>query len=335
MTTGIGVVTDMKIYNEELQAGYIEGITQNVNLFNAASNNVLQLTSKALLGDYLKEAFFTRNGSLITRQDLTSTSAATAQKYTQDENITVKVNRKIGPVDMTLNALRRAGMTDQEFSLLLGQKIGEEMVADQINSIISAVAAAVGGVAGLVHDVSALSSANSVSHKHLNKMMSKMGDKSGQIAAFIAQGLTAHDLIGQAITDNMYQVGGVTVISGSVATFGRPLIMTDADGLQGTSGSSSTAFTTRKVLGLVPGAGMVTESESPVVTARIVDGLEQLVARTQGEYAYNLEVKGFKWKVATGNNPTSAAIGTSANWTQTASNIKDCAGVLGVFKDAA
>lgn len=328
----IGVVTDMKIYDEEMQGGYMEAVSQKVALFNENSNNTLRLIEGDLLGDYAKEAFFKKTANVVSRQDLTSTADATALKMEQDENISVKLNRKIGPVDQALPALRRVGMTDREMSFILGGHIGEAILEDQINSLLTAAVAAIEGQAAVVHDCTALSSGDTISHANLNTQMSKFGDRSGALAAFVMDGVTFHNLIGQSITDNIFQVGGVTIIQGSTASFGRPVIVTDSSALQGTGGTSSVPTTTYKVAALVENAASIVNSEEPVVTAEIVTGKEQLVARYQGEFAYNVGVKGFKWDVTNGgSNPTAAALGTSTNWDIIATSNKDLAGTLGIY----
>jgi hypothetical protein len=58
-----------------------------------------------------------------------------------------------------------------------------------------------------------------------------------------------------------------------------------------------------------------------------VTGIENIARRWQAEYAYNVEVKGFKWDVGVGVNPTDANLGASSSWDQVASDDKQTAGV--------
>lgn len=60
---------------------------------------------------------------LVSRRDTTSTGAATDQTMTQDEWVSVKLNRKIGPVLQSRDSFRKimAGKTEQEMSFILGQ----------------------------------------------------------------------------------------------------------------------------------------------------------------------------------------------------------------------
>lgn len=329
---GIGLVSDMVIYDDEMSAGYMEAVSQNVAMFNENSNNTLRLIEGDLIGDYAKESFFKKTASIVTRQDLTSSADATILKMEQDENISVKLNRKIGPVEQALPGLKRTGMTDREVSFILGGHIGSAILEEQINSLLSAVIAALEGQSDVVHDVTALSSGDTVSHANINLQMAKFGDRSNALAAFIMDGVTSHALMGQAINDNIFQVGGVTIIGGNVASFNRPIIVTDSTALRGTGGTSSAPTVTYKVAALVENAASIVNSEEPVVKVEIVSGKEQLTVRYQGEFAYNVGVKGFKYDTANGGvNPVAAALGTSTNWDKNVTSIKDLAGTLGIY----
>jgi hypothetical protein len=71
----------------------------------------------------------------------------------------------------------------------------------------------------------------------------------------------------------------------------------------------------------------VTETNDVVVDD--VTGLEVLMTRLQGEFAYNLGVKGFKYDTANGGtNPNATAVGTGSNWDKAATYDKALAGVV-------
>ena len=53
-------------------------------------------------------------------------------------------------------------------------------------------------------------------------------------------------------------------------------------------------------LGLVDSAIVVENSEEQEIVLQDVTGLENLVIRIQGEYAYNLSLRGFTWDVGNG-----------------------------------
>jgi hypothetical protein len=87
--------------------------------------------------------------------------------------------------------------------------------------------------------------------------------------------------------------------------------------------------TTYHTLGLVQNAVVVEDSEETMMESQIITGLENLVVRLQGESAYNLGLKGFKWDVSNGGaNPSDSAVGTGSNWDAVATSYKDWAGVV-------
>ena len=49
-------------------------------------------------GDYSEQAFFQALAGLVSRRDTTSSGSASDQNLSQDEWVSVKLNRKIGPV---------------------------------------------------------------------------------------------------------------------------------------------------------------------------------------------------------------------------------------------
>jgi hypothetical protein len=61
----------------------------------------------------------------------------------------------------------------------------------------------------------------------------------------------------------------------------------------------------------------------------LVSGLDNLVYRFQGEFAYNMGVKGFKWDTGNGGaNPDATALGTGSNWDAASTSYKDFAGCI-------
>ncbi len=87
-------------------------------------------------------------------------------------------------------------------------------------------------------------------------------------------------------------------------------------------------------LGLTADACVVEESEGSEFHSEIISGKDNLVVRLQGEYAYNLGLKGMAWDVANGGvNPDDTAVGTGSNWDGSGAgpimdNAKDFGGVV-------
>jgi hypothetical protein len=115
------------------------------------------------------------------------------------------------------------------------------------------------------------------------------------------------------------------IYEASPVTLNRPVIVSDISSLINEVSGSTTTY---NVLGLTTNGVVVTESEQSEVISEVVTGLENLVLRLQGEYAVNVGCKGYKWDTTGGGvNPTTASLGTTTNWDQVMTSIKDLAGV--------
>ena len=320
----IGKASDFVIYQEESYGGMFEAMDQNTNAFNAASNNSILMIARDLKGDYEKESFLKDISSLITRRDTTSVAAATDLAVTMGELISVKVNRKMGPIAQTLDAWRKVGQDQREMSFKLGQMIGMAKMKDYANTAVLAAEAALEGVATLIYDATGQST-KTLTATHLVNGLAKMGDMASLVGCWVMHSKPYFDLVKQALADKLYEEAGLVVYGASPGTFNRPVVVIDAPAL---TDANASATDTYNILGLVPGAVALVESEGEEIVSEVVTGLEQLVFRIQGEYAFNLGVKGFQWDVTNGGaNPTDVALGTSTNWDQVATSVKNCAGI--------
>lgn len=314
-----GTKADFVIYQEEFFGGMTEVLLQNSDAFNGASRNTIRLVPRRLKGDYEKESFVKEVSGLITRRDVESVSDAADLKLEQGELIGVKINRKIGPVAQTRDAFRKIGTDPATFSFLLGQQWGAAVAVDYVNSAVRAAVAALSTV-----DVLTLEKTTAtMTHSILAETLSKFGDNAKNILCWVMHSKVWFDLMQQSITDKITNVADVTIIEGTAASLGRPVVVTDSASLV-VSGTVANYIT----LGLVDSAVVVDESEERDIVSDVITGKENILVRLQGEYAYNLRVKGFAWNtVAGGANPTDGAVATNSNWSAKYTDVKALAGV--------
>lgn len=321
---GAGKASDFVIYQEQFYGGMLEAMDQNSNAFNAASNNAIVMITRKLLGDYEKESFLKTISGLIVRRDTTSVSAVDSLAMTMAELISVKINRRIGPVEQALDAWRKVGKNAEEMSFKLGEMVGMEILTDYANTAILAAEAALEGVATLIYDATGQST-KTLTATHLTNGLSKMGDMAARVICWVMHSKPYFDLMKQAIADKIYEEAGLVVYGGEPGTLGRPVVVIDAPALTDANASVTDTYNT---LGLVSGGVLLTESEEREIESQKVLGKENITFMIQGEYAFNLGVKGFQWDVTHGGaNPTDVALGTSTNWDQVATSVKNCAGV--------
>lgn len=319
----IGKGSDFKIYEEYFNGGLVETLVQQTNAFNAASRGAIRLVDNRLRGNYEYESFFQNISGIVSRRDITSTSSADDTALTQDEFISVKLNRKVGPIANTLDSFRKiqreAG--DEALSFLIGTMVAKAKMVDQLNSAIRATRSALDNVSSNTKLIGTLADTDD-----LVDTLALMGDMADRVVVWVMHSKVYYDLVKNQIAANIDGVSNLNVATATPVTLNRPVLVTDSEALRidGSPTGDYQYFT----MGLVPGAVMLENSEEEMIHSEIVTGLENLVVRLQGEYAYNLGVKGFQWKTATGSNPTDTQVGTGSNWTKVATSYKDLAGVV-------
>lgn len=323
-----GKASDFKVYQDQFQAGVIETLTQNSTAFNAASAGAISLSTISRRGDFSQQAFFNNVANLISRRDTTLVSDATILPMTQDEWISVKLNRKIGPVDQTKDAFRKimAGMSEDEMSFVLGEMAAKAMQVEMLNSALRAGRAALNAQAAVKYTVP---TSGTLATAGLVSGLAKFGDAASNVVCWVMHSKAYYDLVQSQITANIDGVSNFNVATGTPVTLNRPVLITDSDALIVNAGSGSTATTDYFTLGLTADGLIVENTEEEELVIENITGKENLITRLQGEFAYNLGVKGFKWDIANGAaNPNDATLGTGSNWDSVRGSFKDYAGVI-------
>ena len=315
MATGTGVKSDFVIYHDEFFSGVNEVVQQNSNVFNAASSNAIRLVPRMLQGDYDKQSFFKAIETIVSRRDPTSVADADIQKLEQGELQGVKLNRKIGPVYNTMDSFKKIQVDPREFSFVLGQQTGEEVLRDYVNTGALSVSTAIQALdPSMVVTATGTADEKKLNAGHLIATMAKMGDRAQRIRAWVMHSKPWFDLMAGQVSDKVTNISDVVIYGGSPGTLGRPVIVTDSPYLVNyqtvTSGPDGDNYI---VLGLTEDAVVMNQSEDESIMSDILLGKENLIMQYQGEYAYNIRVKGFAF--ASSLNPTAATLGTTASWT--------------------
>lgn len=324
----IGKASDFVVYQDQYQSGIVEVLTQNSKAFNDASRGAIVLSTISRRGDFSQAAFFQSISGLVTRRDTTSTAASTDLALTEEEIVSVKLNRKIGPVGQTRDAFRKiaAGRTSEELSFILGQQSAVAMQLDMLNSALTGTRAALVNQATNLYTVPTNGTLNTIG---LVSGLSKFGDAADRVVAWIMHSKPYYDLVANQITANIYGVSNFNIAQGTPVTLNRPVIVTDSEALAVAGGSGSTAYTNYYTLGLTVGGTLVENTEQEELVVIDITGLENLVVRYQGEFAYNLGVKGFKYDITNGGaNPVDSAVGTGSNWDPAYTSLKNWAGIV-------
>jgi len=324
MASSAGTIDNFTIYDLEYFTGLTEVLLQNANVFNAASRNAIRIIPRQIRGEYEKTTFMKNIASLITRRDPSSVAVVADKALSQGEHVNVKCNRMIGPVAATKDSFRKIAQSPEELSYILGEQAGAAIAVDYLNTAITSAVAATKSNAALVKNYAT----TTITHKKLLETMALMGDRASRIVCWVMHSNIYYDLVGQALTDKIVNVADMAVAEGITPTLGKPTIISDSDSLVSLNSPSSAADDTYHVLGLTEDAMQIIESEERDAILAPVSGLANLVIRWQGEYAYNMGLRGYSYKTTAGVNPTAATLAASANWEQVVTSDKDCLGVM-------
>jgi hypothetical protein len=321
-----GTKTDFKIYNDQIQGGMIETLVQNTAAFNAASGGAIVMRTNRKQGEFDFESFFQNTADLVSRRDPSSVAAAADTKITQGELVRVKLNRRIGPVAQTLDAFRKIGSQANvnSLSFLIGTQIAKTQMAGWLNDGLLATRAALAAQAtNLEADTAA-----TITTTGLVDALAKYGDAANRIGLWVMHSKVFYDLVKEQIGLNITNVSNFNIAQASPITLNRPVLVSDSPSLVVADGVSA-GVDAYYTLGLSPSSLVLEDSEEELIHAEIQTGLENLVVRIQGEYAYNMGIKGFAWDTVNGGvNPDAAALGTGSNWDKIMTDPKDLAGVV-------
>lgn len=329
---GSGRLPEGIIYPELVHSGMSETLVQNTDAFNAASLNALRIVTNRQKGDFAQESFFKNVSNIVQRREVDVSPANPAVNSTGvpiDEFVSVKLNRRIGPIDQTLDSFRKLGDNpDMEvLSFLLGGQIAKAMQIEMLDTLIRSVTATILAQATLTNGIGGAPSpeAGTLNTDHLVDGLALFGDAASRVKIWVMHSKPYYDLVKNQIAANIDGLSNFNVASATPVTLNRPVLVTDSPALIDSSVSPEAQYIT---LGLTDNAAIAEDSEADMMHSEIITGNENLVARLQGEYAYNVGCKGAKWDVTNGGvNPNDAALGTSTNWDSVMDNVKDLPGV--------
>lgn len=330
----IGTKSNMIINNPFMYTGYTEMLTQFSDAFNAQSRGAIVLSTESKRGEYAEETFFQNVTGLISERDPSSTADVADKSLPQAQKAEIKLNRQVGPVATTYDAFRKTGQggTSLEglseatgatgidlFDMVIGQQTAKGVQVEMINTALSSLVAASGNKAGLLHT----NAAATIVTTDLVDGLSKMGDASNGIGLWLMHSAAFFALVKQQITANLDGVTGFVVAEGAPITLNRPVLIIDSPALVKANGGGA-GINTYFTFGLGQGVLDCIDSEDMMLASQLITGKANLAVRLQGEYSYNLGMKGFTYDVTNGGvNPNAAALATATNWDSSLADNKD------------
>ena len=322
--TGPGIYSDFKIYEDQFYGSYNDVIAQNIDAFNASSRGAIQMVTSEHVGNFRKEAYMAQIANIITRRDITSTADVTDDELTSDETIDPKIARR-HQVANTFDSMKKIGITPDEFASYVGEQAGAAKLQDMLDTALLC------GVTTMRKQAASFfnrgsNAANTMRYTYLTQGLQKFGDRQSDIILWVFHSKSFTDLVETNISSLQNTTALPLVQDGITGTLNRPYLITDSLSLINTDGVTS-GTDSYYTLGLTAAGLAALMSESDMTVFDIVTGKENLIYRVQGEYSYDVSVKGFSY-TNTGVNPADAALGNTSNWALKRASIKSTAGVV-------
>lgn len=319
-------LTNMKVFNREVQTATIETLSQMVDKFNAASAGAIVLTAEGFEGDYRFENFWQGIHSAQRRVDrYAANSAASSTALAQLQEIGVKVAGGFGPILWEPGQLTWVQKNPGEAVEVISRNMAEAILKDQLNTALAAgVAAIEAGTTNTVYDAGT----SVISYRHINRAHAKFGDHSQMLIADVMDGTTYHELIDAnlANSEQLFVAGNVRVVD----ILGRRVVVTDAPALRE---SPSTTTNDAKILSLVAGGLTVYDGSDLITNIETNNGKLRIETTMQADYTFGLAIKGYQWDTGNGGkSPTDVELATGSNWDKVATSYKHTAGVLTVYE---
>lgn len=316
-------MSNMVVFDDYVQRTITEVIAQQVDLFNAASGGTITLTTNRNRGDFAHYSQFAEIAGLIRRRDVYASGAVGSVALSMLQNASVKVAAGTPPIAFNPSQFTWIQEQPEVAGVVIGEQVAIGQFQDMLNAGLKAARAAMVNVgASASYNVP---SQGSLTLNALNRGAQKFGDRAQNIRAWVMHSTPLHDLFDQSLTNTnrLFTFGDVRVLEDG---FGRRFIVTDSSSLYGAV--TSPDVTDYYTLGLVENAIVVEDNGDFFSNLQTVNGDENITRSWQGEWTYNLALKGYTWDTTSGGkSPTDAEIGTGTNWDKTATDIKNTAGV--------
>lgn len=314
------MISDLQVFNQYAYTTFLEKLSYNINLFNAATKGGLALSAGRNQGDFSQSTFYQRISGLVRRRNAYGTGAQSTSQIAMAQRSTVKIAAGTLPIDISPHYWQWLDLPSDQAGVLVGQQMAEDTLADMVAVAIKAFVAAQTNVGATV---TSDQTAGTLTFATLNAGPALFGDRAAEIVCWIIHSKPMFDIFGVTLANSarLFNFGTVNVVADP---FGRPFVITDESDLAYTSSGAK-----YHTLGLAPQAVMIEQNDDYFQNIITLNGDENIIRTWQAQWTFNMGLKGFTWdKTNGGASPTNAALATGTNWDKVAASIKDLPGVL-------
>lgn len=190
--------SDLKVYQPTVRSAYAERIAKAINDFMAKAKAAFVIEDATVPGDYIQTSFWKTPSGLVSRRITTGTGSdgtPTPVSITQGENTEVRLSRKIGPVAISDDGLRKILSSPEEFSLLVGEMAADGVLEKQISDGLVAAVAALNRSPYRVDKSSATKA--TLTRTALAEALALRGDRAGDIICWVMHSKVYFDLVAE------------------------------------------------------------------------------------------------------------------------------------------
>lgn len=314
-------LSDLAIFSEQVYTTQTEVLSQQLELFNSATQGGMVLAAGDNQGSFSETAMFARVSGLIRRRDPFGSGAVDKKNLRHIKDVSVKVASGTPELELDPSQFKWIKLNPDVAGAVFGRQLAVETLADMVNTCLRVLTTALSNVDDMILDQSSAK----LTQISFNNAQALYGDRYTDLLCWLMHSQPMFDIFGAALTntEQLYTFGSVAVRRDA---FGRPIVITDSPAL-----INSTSPTVYQSLGLT--AGAVTLQQNPDYTDNVDtrNGYENIQATYQAEWSYNLGVKGFRFNRGTADAnqaPNDAKLADPDNWTAYTTEPRDGAGVM-------
>lgn len=320
-------LNNMVVYNRFAETTMMEMLQHNMEVFNAASQGTILMSSGMNPGDFKRTSMYKSMNKFIRSRDPYGTGPIPSETLYMKDIAEVKVARGTHLLHFDYTQFDWIGRSPEEAGVKFGKALAEQMMQDYLEVALGVLRTAMlNDYSEIGYDATSLTPPrNSLTLQNMTRAVRLFGDRSSRIKVWVMHSTPRHDLFLQSLNNynSLFSYDNVEV---GTDGFGRTFIMTDMEQLVSEDNSGNLVY---HVLGLTPGAITIEQNNDFRQLNQEVLGQENLAHQMQAEWTFNLLLKGYGWNTGTGGAaPTDGALLVSQNWDRYVDDRKLLPGVL-------
>jgi hypothetical protein len=313
--------SSIQIFNQFAYTGITELLREQVNLFNAATQGAITLTTNMRVGDKSDDIQFSLMNGLIRDRDVYDNDSDSGTiTIGQRSDTRIKVAAATPEFIVPDALLTWIGRDSAEAGVAYSQQMTPQIMKDYLERALNAFIGAVQNNADMI--VTTADTSGLVTLQEFVTGSSKFGDQFSDLRCIVMHSTPWHNLVGNNLNnqERLFKYGDVVIY---VDPMGRPMVISDNPALY-----DSTTKTYRTAM-LTTNAISVEDSGDFRQNVQTSNGKNNILDTIQSQWSMSIGLRGYGWKTAINKStPTKSDLLVSTNWEMTASQIKDTAGVL-------